>query len=87
MTPMARTEPAAKFAGFADGHAAQVGADADHDEPLGLLDAVGIGLRVAEGVNVDGFGFFDLRLGAVADEDGFTAPFDDYLLVGKKRGV
>ena len=80
MTPMARAEPATVITGLADGDTAEMSADADHDEPLGLLDPVGVGLRVAQLVNVDGFGIFDLGLGAVADEDGFAAPFDQNLL-------
>jgi hypothetical protein len=31
--------PSSEIARFADGHAAQVSAQAKHDEPLGLLDA------------------------------------------------
>ena len=57
-------------------------ADAQHDEPFRLLDTIGIGLRVAKFGDVDIFGFFDLVGGAVADEDGFAAPFDKYLNCG-----
>jgi hypothetical protein len=79
MAPMAGTEPAPKIARLADRHTAQMRAHAQHDQPLRLLDAVGIGLRVAEGLDLDGLGVFDFGFGAVADEDGFAAPFDDYL--------
>jgi hypothetical protein len=76
---MAGTKPASKIARLADRHATQMCANAQHDEPFGLLDAVGVGLWVAQGFDFDGFGFFDFGVGAVADEDGFAAPFDDYL--------
>jgi hypothetical protein len=54
-------------------------ADTQHDEPLGFLDTVAVGLRVAQGFPFGVFCFFDFVLGAVADEDGFAAPFDDDL--------
>ena len=50
-----------------------------HDEPLGLLDTVGVGLGVTEGGNVDLVGLFDLRRGTVTDEDGLATPLDDDL--------
>ena len=79
MTPVARTEPTPIIARLADRHTPQVRAHAQHDQPLGLLDAVSISLRVAQLADVDGFGLFDLGGGAVSDEDGLAAPFDDYL--------
>lgn len=48
---VAGTEPAAEVAGLANGNASQVGADAQHDEPFGLLDAVFVFLGVAEFVD------------------------------------
>jgi hypothetical protein len=62
-------------------------ANAQHDEPFGLLDAVGVSLWVAQGFDFDGFGVFDFGFGAVADEDGFAAPFDDYLLRERGNGL
>ena len=82
MRTMARTEPAAKVARFANWHTAQMCTHAHHDEPFGFLDAVGIGLRVTEFRYVDGFGVFDFVGGAVADEDGFASPFDEDLCRG-----
>jgi len=76
---MARTEPATKVARLANGHAAQVRADTQHDEPLGLLHALRVLLRVAQGLPLGVFGFLDLAVGAVADEDGLAAPLDDDL--------
>ena len=73
---VAGTEPAAEIARLADGDAAQMRADAQHDQPLGPLDAVLVGLGVAQAGGVDRAGFLDFRLGSVADEDGFAAPFD-----------
>lgn len=77
MTSMTRAKPAAEISALANRHAAQVRAHADHDEPFGLLDAGRVGLRVAELGPVGVVGFLDLVGGAVADEDGLAAPFDD----------
>lgn len=82
---MARTEPAPEITRLADRHAPQMSTHTHHDEPLGLLDTVGVGLRVTQRLDFDGFGFLNLRGGAVADEDGFAAPFDEDLL-GRKEG-
>ena len=59
MRPVARAEPTAEVACFADRDTAQVRTDAEHDEPLGFLDAVGVGLRIAKGLDsvVNGVSF------------------------------
>lgn len=64
--------------------------DTQHDEPLRLLDTVGVLLRVAERRDVDGVGLADLVLGAVANKDGLAAPLDaekngSTSLLSKKR--
>ena len=51
----------------------------NHDEPFWFLDTLGVGLGVSKSFPFCAFGFFDFVFGAVADEDGFAAPFDDYL--------
>ena len=51
----------------------------EHDEPFGFLDTVRVWLRIAEFFPVRVLGFFDFVAGAVADEDGLAAPFDNYL--------
>lgn len=76
MAPVAGAEPATEVAGLPNGHAAEVRAYAEHDEPLGLLDAVLVRLRVPQRLPGGVFGLGDLGAGAVADEDGFAAPFD-----------
>ena len=48
MRSMARAKPTAEITCLADGDTAQVRAHAQHDEPFGLLDAVGVLLWVAE---------------------------------------
>lgn len=53
MRAVARAEPPAVVAGFADGDTAQVCADAQHDEPFGLLDAVGVLLGITEGCDAE----------------------------------
>jgi hypothetical protein len=77
---VARAEPASKVTSLANGHASQVRAHTQHDEPFGLLDTVLVGLRVAQGFPLGVFGFFDFGLGAVADKDGLTSPFDNDLV-------
>jgi hypothetical protein len=77
---VARAEPASKVTSLANGDTTQVRADTQHDEPFGLLDAVLVGLGVAQGFPLGVFGFFDLGLGAVADEDGLASPFDNDLV-------
>jgi hypothetical protein len=52
----------------------------EHDEPLGTLDTVLIGLGVTETLPLGSTGLIDLGLGAVTDEDGLTTPLDDDLL-------
>ena len=50
-----------------------------HDEPLGVLNTLLVGLRITQRGVVDLVGLVDLALGAVADEDGLTTPLDDDL--------
>ena len=76
---MARTEPATEISGLTDGHASQVRADSEHDQPLGVLDTVRVGLRVPQRLDLYFVGFLDLVGCAVADEDWLAAPFDDNL--------
>ena len=80
MRTVARAEPASVVARLADGHTTQVGADAEHDEPLGLLGARLVALGVAEALEVGAARLCDLVGGAVADEDGLAAPLDDDVL-------
>ena len=56
------------------GNAAEMGADADDDQPFGLLHALGIGLGIAQLGDIDVFGFLDLLGGAMGDEDRMAAP-------------
>jgi hypothetical protein len=51
----------------------------EHDEPLGTLDTVFIGLGVTERLPLALTGLVDLTLGTVADEDGLATPLDDDL--------
>lgn len=76
---VAGAEPASKVAGLANGHTTQMGAHAQHDQPLGLLDTVCVGLGVTEGFPLGVFSLLDLRLGTVADENGLASPLDDDL--------
>jgi hypothetical protein len=86
---VARAEPAAVVTGLADGHTTQVGADTQHDEPLGLLNTVVVGLGVTERLPLGLAGLVDLVLGTVTDEDGLATPLDDDLfgvMLGYFRG-
>ena len=51
MRTMARTEPASEVSCLADRDTAKMCAYANHNEPFGFLDAVGVGLGVAEDVD------------------------------------
>src|SRR5882672_3473579 len=59
-----------------DRDAAEMGADADHDQPLimTLLNPGLIGLRIGKTCDGDRAGLVDLLLGAVADVDRLAAP-------------
>lgn len=50
-----------------------------HDQPLGLLYTLRIGLGVAERFPLCVLGLLDLALCAVADEDGLASPLDNDL--------
>ena len=73
---VARAEPAVVGALMRERDAAEVGADADQNEPLVLawLDAVLVGLRIGQAAELDVARLLDLLLGAVADEDRLAAP-------------
>lgn len=50
-----------------------------HDQPLGLLDTVAVGLGITQRLPLGVLGLLDLALGAVTDEDGLAAPLDNDL--------
>lgn len=52
-----------------------------HDQPLGALDTVVVGLGVTERLPLGLTGLIDLTLGTVTDEDGLTTPLDDDLFM------
>jgi len=56
-----------------------------HDEPLGALHTLVIGLGVTETLPLGLTGLIDLGLGTVTDEDGLATPLDDDLLKGLDR--
>lgn len=51
-----------------------------HDEPLGLLDSVRVGLGVSEGLPLGVLGLLDLVCGTVSNKDGLASPLDDDVL-------
>src|SRR3546814_3211549 len=90
---MAGAEPAAEVASvlarlLAQRHAAEMGADADDDEPLGLLDARRIGLRIGQRLNIDRLGLLDMLLRPVVAEHRIATPGDcQPLAFGSRRKV
>ena len=81
LAAMAGAEPAAPIAArvarlVAQRNAAEMGADADGDEPLLLagLDARCVGGRVDQVLERGGLGLLDLVRGAVAEEDRLALP-------------
>ena len=76
---VAGAEPAAVVTSLTDGHTTQVGADTQHNQPLGALHTVVIGLGITEGLPLGLAGLGNLILGAVADENGLTTPLDNDL--------
>src|SRR6516165_9271311 len=73
---VAGAEEAVVISLMGDRDAAQMGADADHDQPLivTLLDPRLIGLRIRKLRERYAAGLLDLLLGAMADVDGFAPP-------------
>ncbi len=73
---MAGAEEAVVIALMGDRDAAEMGADADHDQPLvvAVLDPRLIGGRIGQARNRHAAGLVDLLLGAVADVDRLAAP-------------
>ena len=62
------------------------GRHTQHHKPLGLLDTVGIILRVSKGSDVDLVGFGNFGLSSVSDENGLSSPLDDDLKRKKEFG-
>ena len=86
MGSVAGAEPSTVVPSLANGHAAQVRADTHHNEPLRLLDALGVGLGIAQGLHFDGVGLLNLIGSAVPNEDGLAAPLDDDVLALRDGG-
>src|SRR4051812_26640975 len=73
---VAGAEETVVIALMGDRDTAEMGADADHDQPLvmALLDPGLVGLRIGQAGYRNLAGFIDLLLGAVADVDRLAAP-------------
>lgn len=84
--PVARAVVAAEVSRIRDGHAAQVGADADQDDPLGLLDSLQVVLRVPQLGHLHGGLLVDLLLGSVAHEQRFAPPLESHVLAFRNVG-
>jgi len=85
---VARAEPTVPVTSVDGRDATEVSADTDEDEPFGLLDTHGIGLRVTEGSGIIFAGSSNFLFVSVTDEDGLTTPLDgDGLTDGDLREV
>ena len=84
---MAGTEPAVEFALLAGRYAAEMRADADDDEPLRLLDAFGVRLRIGQLRQRNVFRRFDFGWRAVTHENRLAAPFhrDDLAFRNRRK--
>lgn len=71
---VARAEPAVVITRVGDGHTAQVSADTQHHQELGLLRALLILLGILELGELCGGGARDFGGRAVTNEDGLTTP-------------
>src|SRR4030081_2952194 len=73
---VAGTEEAVIIALMGDRNAAEMGADADQDQPLVVtfLDTLAVRLRIGKARDVDLLRLFDLFLAAVPDEDRLGTP-------------
>ena len=90
MRAVAGAEEAVVIALMGDRDAAEMGADADHHQPLvvAFLDPGRIRLRIGQAGDVDLLRFLDLLLGAVADVDRLAAPEHlDVLAFGDRRQI
>merc|ERR1712062_364742 len=80
MASVARAIVASELSSVGDGHTTKVGADAQDDQPLGVLNALGVGLGVPEGGGVHGGHVGDLLGGPVPDEQGLATPLKGHVL-------
>lgn len=69
------------FGGFSR-QAPIIGSRTKHDQPLGLLHTVAVGLGVPKRLPLGALGLGNLVAGTVADEDGLASPLDDDLRDG-----
>lgn len=79
MRTVARTEPASEIACLANWDTAQMGANTEHNQPLGSLRPALVALRVPERLPVGAPSLFDFVQGAVTNKDRLSAPLDDYV--------
>src|ERR1700753_2813140 len=87
---MAGAEKAIVVAFMGDRDAAQMGADANHDQPVVMtfLDPGLIGLRIAKAIDSDTPSLLDLLLGTVHDVDRLATPEHlDVLPFGDRRQI
>jgi hypothetical protein len=64
-----------------------VRADAEGDDPLGVLDAFTVSFRVSKGGQGDGGFDRNLLLAAAANEDRFSSPLDSHGLAHSNLGL
>ena len=74
---MARTEPPSKITCLANWDTTEMGANTEHDQPLGFLRPVFVTFWVPKRLPVGTPSFLDFVGCPVTNKDGFSAPFDD----------
>lgn len=80
MRTMARTEPPSEITCLTNWDTTQVGANTEHDQPLGFLRPGLVALWVSKRLPVGCPSLLDLVGRTVTNEDRLPAPFDDYIL-------
>lgn len=76
---VARTEPPSEITCLTNWDTAEMGANPEHDQPLGFLRPALVALWVPKRFPVDTPSLLDLVGCAVTNKDRLSAPFDDYV--------
>ena len=83
---VARAEPATKVSRVGEGNATKMSADTDNHQPLWVLHAHSVFLRVAQRCNIHAVGQLDVILCPSPDEDWLSTPLDSHCGAGLDAG-
>eukprot|EP01018_Ginkgo_biloba_P019082 Gb_24682 [translate_table: standard] len=75
MRTMAWTEPTSIITSIWQRNTTKVGADTNHNKPLGILHPFCIFLRITKRINAYTVGQLNIIFCAPSNEDGLTTPF------------